>query len=162
MCTKKKKKKNWNRTEKEQWLRPRGFPYRFSSDPFNVRDTCPVSSFTAAGDPVQQRSSTGGPGGKTTLLHFQICKSQVQFVEDCFQIECCSLLSWFSSWQQALAWLPIVNHRTEGWWTVLCLRIPCFCTRRWLHLQTANRMTSLIVTQDFFVKGKWKQLKEKN
>lgn len=28
MCT----KRNWNRTEKEQWLRPRGFPYRFSSE----------------------------------------------------------------------------------------------------------------------------------
>lgn len=25
-------KKNWNRTETEQWLRPQGFPYRFSSE----------------------------------------------------------------------------------------------------------------------------------
>lgn len=54
-------KKNWNRTETEQWLRPRGFFFRMDfilRNPFfvfHVHDTSPVSSLKTAEDPSHQR-----------------------------------------------------------------------------------------------------------
>lgn len=77
-------KKNWNRTETEQWLRPQGFPYRFSSEIlfmsmthllyhlYNSRRPIPSEVFCF----LKQRLRLNDGGlHSAPVFHFQICRA---------------------------------------------------------------------------------------